>query len=97
MSSVESTVLGNLLKKAIELDCPPSAPRTPWELISEVVEGTALEPHTNPQRPQSVMFNSYVWDYAHKVTDEEWLEAHAVIKERIDSLYERKLIRFRPW
>jgi len=77
----------------IELDCPPGG-ILPGDLIADVIEGTGL-----PERdPVSKVFGQWTWEYG----DVEgiaalWPNIKPKLKERIEKLYHRGVIRFGSW
>jgi hypothetical protein len=77
--------------QTIELDCPPGPPR-PGDLIEDVIAGTGL-----PSRdPANRFFGNWTWDYT-DVPEEVFLLAKPVLKERIENLFHRGVIRWGSW
>lgn len=79
------------LLKTIELDCPPGFPR-PNHLIKSVIKDTGLE----LKEPVATMMGNFTWDYS-EVSNEQWMEAQPILKERITKLYNKGTIRYGSW
>lgn len=77
----------------IELDCPPGGIR-PGDLIGDVIKGTGLPAN----EPVSKVFGNWTWVYD-KVEgiDNLWPRIKPTLQHRIESLYERGLIRYGSW
>lgn len=78
-------------EQTIELDCPPGFPR-PDDLIDGVIEGLSL-----PKRaPIGKFFGNFTWDYS-DIDPEVWAAAKPILKERIEALFHRGVIRYGSW
>jgi len=77
----------------IELDCPPGSIR-PGDLIGDVIAGTGL-----PERnPVSKVFGNWTWVYDDVPNVEAlWPTIKETLKERIEKLYTRGVIRYGSW
>jgi len=78
-------------EQSIELDCPPGWAR-PDYFIAEVIKGTGLE----LREPVFKWFGNWKWDYS-DVQEEQWLTLRPLLKKRIESLFERGVIRYGSW
>jgi hypothetical protein len=77
--------------QTIELDCPPGALR-PGDLIEGVIKGTGL-----PRRKDiSRFFGQWTWDYS-DIPEDKWKAIQPKLKERIEALYHRGVIRYGSW
>lgn len=77
----------------IELDCPPGGIR-PGDLISDVIKGTGLP----TSDPVSKVFGNWTWVYdGVEGIDNLWPRIKPLLQHRIESLYERGLIRYGSW
>jgi hypothetical protein len=82
------------MRKSIELDCPPGAPR-PWELIGYVTEGTGIVLDESDLAPGAI-FGYREWVFP-TLTDEEWKAIQPTLKARIVGLHEQGVIRAGSW
>lgn len=77
--------------QTIEIDCPPGNPR-PDDLLPFVLEGTGIEVRETKNR----LFGNFTWDYS-DITKDVWDKANPIIKERIQALYDKGIIRYGSW
>lgn len=77
--------------KQIDIDCPPGDPR-PGDLLPAVLKGTGIP----EKEPILTFFGNWSWDYE-EVSDEVWVAATPVIKERLTALYHKGWIRYASW
>lgn len=80
-----------MTKQTIELDCPPGKPR-PGDLIDGVIEDLNLP----KRKPTSTFFGNWVWDYS-DIKKSKWKKIVPKLKERIEKLYEKGIIRYGSW
>ena len=78
-------------RQGIEFDCKPGDSR-PGDLIAGVIKGTGLP----LRKDRSRFFGSWRWDYS-DIAEDVWEKGTPALKQRIESLYERGLIRFGSW
>ena len=82
-------------KFSIELDCPPGRPR-PGELINGVLHDTGLV--QGDFHEPSKTFGNWCWTLREDAQkDELYTKARPTIRERIEGLYKRGVIRYGSW
>ena len=77
--------------QTIEIDCPPGYPR-PEDLYEGIIKGTSL-----PFRGAiSKLFGEWTWDYS-DISKEIFDKARPILKQRIELLYHKGIIRYGSW
>ena len=79
-------------KLTIELDCPPGNPR-PGDLFPGLIAETGLK--EDDFKLISKLFGNWTWELIQN--EQLYSECRSTIKERIEALYKKGLIRYASW